>query len=246
MTDKIKINRVKLLPIGSLHANPTNPKLPMGAKYRRGLAESLKEFGFGGSLCVADNGDGTYEILDGVTRQEDLAAAGVSKLPCSLIEECGGDPLDPDIVVKRTRFRLSYDRNRKKYDEAAVTKQVQELLQRGQDAAGLARLAGIDNINALRQAADAAAKSIAKQTAKVVDSPPSTEAKASLVVYGPQSEIAEIKRLVKEVKGRMGTSAKVLQIISQAAEFLDIDDETFLGIFTATLARWRASEGRGD
>jgi len=58
------------------------------------------------------------------------------------------------------------------------------------------------------------------------------------VIYGPASDVDEIKRLVKEIKGRMGTSAKVLQILDQAAEFADVEDETFLGVFAATLARW--------
>lgn len=235
---KIKINRVKLLALGTLHANPTNPKLPMGAKYRRGLSESFKEFGFGGALCVADNLDGTHEILDGTTRQEDLAAAGVSKIPCAIIEECGGNPDDSEVVAKRTRFRLSYDRNRKKYDEDAVTRQVQVLLQQGQDAAQLAKLAGIDNINALANAADVARQAVEKQKAVATAERTAVEPKASLVIYGPESDVAEIRRIVKELRGRMGTSAKVRQIIAQAAEFADIEDETFLGIFAATLARW--------
>lgn len=246
----MKVNKVKLLPLGQLRPHETNPKRPLGAKYRRGLSESQEQFGFSGALCVADNLDGTFEILDGTTRSDDLLSAGVQKAPCVIVDECAGDPKSQDVRDRRTKFRLAYDRNRKVFDEDEVTRQVKELLGREHDAGQVARLAALDNIRGLQEslAADVAGTrekmlAASQRANAAIKDAKAAEPKASLVLYGPASEIQLLRETAKEIRGRMSIAEKFSGVMVQARDNLDLDDDTFSAIFLATLARWSKADG---
>ena len=94
MPAKIKINRVKLLNLSQLHPNPTNPKLPMGAKYRRGLSESLKEFGFGGAFFSAldqfhEGHGGVVAHAEAHLQDTGVATRTLCEAGAQLVEELG-------------------------------------------------------------------------------------------------------------------------------------------------------------
>src|SRR5437762_3242168 len=103
----------------------------MGRRYSRGLETSLQEFGFSGLFNVAPNADGTFEVLDGNTRVELLDDAGAADAPCVVHRDMAEG--EPGWQERRRAFVLSYDRNRKLFDEDAVLAQLKALAARGQD-----------------------------------------------------------------------------------------------------------------
>lgn len=212
-----------------LRPNPDNPKRPLGLKYKRGLRASLDRFGFAGLLVVAANDDGTYEVLDGNTRLDELERAGVETVPCVVYRGM-------DRTERRT-FVLAHDRHRKVFDEDVVLSQLQELAEKGGDVRALATLAGKDNLD--RLLAEAANGRDGVAPASAATPPPQS---GSLVLYGPASEIQAIAGLLKQVKGRLSNLEKARKALEQAVEFLDWSDDRLLACLLATVARFGEGE----
>lgn len=217
----MKVNPVELLPLERLHQNPDNPKKPMGARYRRGLKASLAKFGFAGLLVVAGpDADGTYEVLDGNTRLDELDGQADS-VPCVV--------LDLDAAGRR-EFALSYDRNRKLFDEDKVVEQLRALAGGGADVKALEALSGVENLRLLiddqRRAAPA---------------PPPTPARmpeqASLVLYGPAEDVQAVRELLKRLRSRLPSASKARSLVEQAEHYQDLGDESFLLAFLSACAR---------
>lgn len=218
------VNEVRALPVERLRHNPANPKRPLGLKYKRGLRASLDRFGFAGLLVVAANSDGTYEVLDGNTRLEELERAGVESVPCVVYQ--GMD------AAERKAFVLAHDRHRKVFDEDAVLAQLQQLAEDGGDTKSLALLAGKDNLDRLlAEAQGGGSQALATPAAPL-------PAMASLVLYGPAAEVKEINALLKQVKGRLTNLEKARKALGQAVEFLDWSDERLLAVLLAAVARF--------
>lgn len=222
------VNPVAVLPTAALRPNSENPKKPLGIKYKRGLRAALDEYGFSGVLVVAANLDGTYVTLDGTTRLDVLDAEGIESVPCVVLADCAEGM--PDWQERRKEFTLAHDRNRKVFDEDAVTAQLAALVEKGRDAKALATLTAKDNLDRLlaaRQAPSASAPTAALKA----------PAMASLTLYGPAEDVTAIKELLKQVKGKMIT-AKVRAVLDQAVEFMTWEEERVLGVLLATIARW--------
>lgn len=221
----MNVNPVQLLPLAKLRHNPDNPKRPMGARQGRGLRKSLQRFGFAGVLVVAGpDPDGTYEVLDGNTRLDELAGAGGDRAPCVVLD------LDAD---GRKEFALAHDRNRKLFDEDAVVAQLKELAGRGKDVKELAELTATDNLRYLLQEAGRA-KGPPPVTPKGPFKPPE---QGSLVLYGPAEDVQAVRQLVKRMRGRVAPLVKVRQSLEQAEQFQDMADETFLLCLCSAISR---------
>lgn len=227
------VNETRALPVGRLRTNASaNPKRPMGKKYKDGLRACLEDFGFTGTLAVAENADGTYEVLDGTTRIEELEREAVKKVPCSVVAVCKEGL--PDWQALRTEFRLAFDRHRKQYDEEAAAGQLQALAEKGREVARLATLAGKANLERL----------LGQRAAPAADVPmpaPKAQAMASLVLYGLAEDVTAIKGLLKQVKGKL-LAGKARLALAQAVEFLDWEEEKVLTVLLATVARYSEAE----
>ena len=219
----MKVNPVKLVPTIQLRANASNPKGPLGLKYKQGLRTSLARWGFAGLFVVASNDDGTFEVLDGNTRLEELEKAGTENVPCVVFDGMGPE--------ERKKFVLAHDRHRKNFNEDAVMAQLEQLAHNGEDLKELALLSGKDNLKKL----------LAEMSGQPVDMPDVPQAKvapmASMVLYGPASEMESIKGLLKQIKGRLSTLEKSRKALADAAEFLEWGDEKTLLVLLATIAK---------
>lgn len=225
----MQIHEPRMVPLDLLRPNPDNPKKPMGGKYRRGLLAAIRAHGFAGVLVVAENADGTYLVLDGNSRRDLMDEEGVKEAPCIVPPEFreGAE----DWEAKRKEFTLAHDRHRKLFDEDMVADQLKELAAKGREVARLAVLSGQDKLKRLlaTQAAPAADGSTSKAKA-----PP---AMASLVLYGPAADVAEIKELLKQCKEKL-LASKARAVLGQAVEFLDWTDERLLACLLAAVARF--------
>lgn len=220
----MKINPVELLPLEKLRPTTGNPKRPMANRFRRGLRASLAKFGFSGLLVVAENDDGTYEVLDGNTRLDELEGEGVEAVPCVVHRGLSTDD--------RKAFILSHDRNKKAFDEGAVLAQLKDLAART-DAQALGRLTAQDNLQRLlaessMQAAPGQAKAPGQARAVM----------ASLVLYGPAGELKEIQALLAQVRGRLSLLEKAKKALEQALAFLDWEDARLLAALLAAVANF--------
>lgn len=227
----MKVNPVELLPTEQLRQTGTNPKKPMGLKYKRGLRESLSRFGFAGLLVVAENDDGTYEVLDGNTRLDELSQAGIESAPCVVFR--GMDALE------RRKFLLAHDRNRKVFDESAVLADLERLAAQGEDLKSLAKLSGKDNLERLLS------ESVARKPLSQSNPAAILPTMASVVLYGPVVELTGIRELLKQVRGRGFLLEKTRQALGQAIQFLDWTDERLIAVLLATIAAFGKEGGNG-
>lgn len=235
----MKINKVQLLPVEQLRPNPDNPKKPLGARYKRGLKASLERFGFAGVLAVGANADGTWTVLDGTSRLEDLDAAAVQKVPCVSVPGCTEG--EEGWQESRKEFTLAYDRNRKLFDEDAVLRQLKELSDRGRDVKALEDLTATEGLARLLSESAAASSSRTASTSK--SSQGKQAAQGSLVLYGPAEDIAAVKELLKRIKGRLSPVAKVRSVLEQAEQHMDFTDENFAVLLLSAFQRWQEAQG---
>lgn len=234
----VTVHTPVLIPVNKLRQLDNNPKKQIGPRQFNGLRESLKEFGFSAVLNVALDGDGNYTIVDGNTRVEELLAAEVKEVSCIIHPDMAFD--QADFMLRRRQFVLSFDRNRKVYDERRVVAELQELVNKGLDVKKLTTLSGVENLRRIvdeskmgttTTAGQKVAEELDKATEKIPDM-------ASLMLYGPVAEIDRIRSLVKHIKGRMTATKKVIVTLEQADSNLPIDDETFLACFLSAIARF--------
>lgn len=218
-----------------LRSNPLNPKKPMGLKYLKGLRASLKTNGFSGLFIVAPIEDGEYEVLDGNTRFDELAKAGIEQVPCVIRD-------DLDTIEKRKMFVLGFDRHRKQFDESSVVEQIRELAKSGIDTKTLETISCVDNIaNLITERTKKAAEAV-HASAK---SSKSAGQKASLVLYGPSEDIDSIKELAKQIHGRMSGAEKLHAVLTQSTDAIDWTDEMIVSIILATIGRYQEALADG-
>ena len=179
---------------------------------------------------MARDPDGTFEVLDGNTRLEELAAAGVESVPCVILDL----PAD-----ERKAFALAHDRNRKLFDEDAVVKQLKELAgKEGADVAKLAALTATEGLSRLLAETERAGKNAVEGATR--QSLGKVAAQASMVLYGPSEDVEAVRELLKRVKGRLGPLLKLRSTLEQAEAFEDLSSEEFLLCFAAALGRLMA------
>lgn len=228
----MQIRPVEVLPVERLRHNPENPKHPLGLKYKRGLRASLDRFGFAGLLVVAADADGTFEVLDGNTRLEELSRLGVESVPCVVYRNMDRE--------ERRAFVLAHDRHRKEFNEEAVLGQLHALAEAGRDVKVLATLSGKDNLERLLAESSMAGPRAA--AAGPADAPP---AMGSMVLYGPAADLAAVRETLKGVRGRLSAATKAAKVLAEVAQFVDWDDERVLAVLLASARRFAEVSSEG-
>lgn len=225
------IHQVRPVPLASLRPNPDNPKQTLGARYRKGLQASLKKYGLADVLVVADNLDGTFVILNGNTRYEELLEAeGVADVPCIVMDDMAGEPSNPEVAAKRKLFAVSFDRHRKLFNEDMVVDQLKSLYEASH--ASLKELQELSGVERLSQVMEAAQTRQRKKQQEVT-----SQQTATFIINGPADVIADIRSLLKTVKMRMSESEKIRSLLAQMGDYVDWTEERVAVIALAVLAR---------
>lgn len=225
----MQINAPERVPVAALRPSPDNPKDKIGKQYLAGLRASIERYGFSGTLSVGANLDGTFVVLDGNTRLDELLAAKIVETWVCRVPACAEGV--GDWASERKQFTLAYDRHRKKFSETAVLEQLKALAAKGEDVKQLALLSGKANLSRLLAESQAPKGGAA--------GPASTApTQASLVLYGPMAEIQTIGGLLKHVKGKLSTLEKARKALGQSVEFLAWDDARLLSVLLATVAKF--------
>ena len=77
--------KVVLLPVGSIHPNPLQPRKVFDPAAMGELTESIRRYGVLQPLTVRRAGDGSFELVAGERRLRASQAAGLEKVPCILV-----------------------------------------------------------------------------------------------------------------------------------------------------------------
>lgn len=225
------IHKVRPVPLAALRPNPDNPKQALGARYRKGLQASLKKYGLADVLVVADNLDGTFMILNGNTRYEELLEAeDVEDIPCIVMDDMAGRPADPDVIAKRRLFAVSFDRHRKLFNEDMVIDQLRALNE--SNHASLKELQELSGVERLSQVLSETQSVQRKKQQEVA-----AKQTATMIVQGPADVIADIRSLLKTVKMRMSESEKIRSLMAQMGDYVDWTEERIAVIALGVLAR---------
>ena len=77
--------KVILLPVGSIHPNPMQPRKIFDPDALAELTESIRMYGVLQPLTVRKSADGSFELVAGERRLRASRAAGLDKVPCILV-----------------------------------------------------------------------------------------------------------------------------------------------------------------
>lgn len=77
--------KVILLPVGSIHPNPMQPRKVFDPGALAELTESIRMYGVLQPLTVRKAADGSFELVAGERRLRASRAAGLDKVPCILV-----------------------------------------------------------------------------------------------------------------------------------------------------------------
>ena len=77
--------KVILLPVGSIHPNPMQPRKVFDPDSLGELTESIRMYGVLQPLTVRKAADGSFELVAGERRLRASRAAGLEKVPCILV-----------------------------------------------------------------------------------------------------------------------------------------------------------------
>ena len=77
--------KVILLPVGSIHHNPMQPRKVFDPDALAELTESIRMYGVLQPLTVRKAADGSFELVAGERRLRASRAAGLDKVPCILV-----------------------------------------------------------------------------------------------------------------------------------------------------------------
>ncbi len=77
--------KVILLPVGSIHPNPLQPRKVFDPEALRELTDSIRRYGVLQPLTVRRSSDGSFELVAGERRLRASREAGLEKVPCILV-----------------------------------------------------------------------------------------------------------------------------------------------------------------
>ena len=84
-TSMLTSRKVILLPVGSIHPNPMQPRKIFDPAALAELTESIRMYGVLQPLTVRQAADGSFELVAGERRLRASRAAGLDKVPCILV-----------------------------------------------------------------------------------------------------------------------------------------------------------------
>ena len=96
---------IKNIPIKNLKPHPNNPRKKIGDISE--LTDSIKKNGVFQNLTVVPNGDDTYTIIIGHRRHAAAKEAGLSELPCAVIEMTEKEQLSTMLLENMQREDLT-------------------------------------------------------------------------------------------------------------------------------------------
>lgn len=212
-------------------------KKAIGPQHLAGIRACIKEFGFSASFNVALDADGLYTVLDGNTRLDELQAAGVKSVSCIIHDDMAHD--QPDAAMRRKQFVLSFDRSHKVYDEPRVLGELKDMVAKGYDPKKLSALCNVKKLQRIVDEDNQNKKEASADVQRQLNDQAKPPAQESMVLYGPVEEIAQIKKLLKLIRGRFTTTQKVVMTLEQANANLDIEEDAFLSVLLATIAKFQ-------
>lgn len=127
----VDVNIVEI-PIEKLQPNEWNPN-EMSTKLLNNLASNIEERGFLQPILVADNGDGTYRIIDGEHRYHALKLLDKKTAHCVVVD---GDKWSEDeqkfqtVFMNHVRGRISKTKLRKLVQELMENYSIDEIAER--------------------------------------------------------------------------------------------------------------------
>ena len=113
--DKLRLSRrVYHIPIEKIVPNPDQPRRSFDAEELRALADSIARHGVLQPLSVQERGRGMYVLVAGERRLRAAGLAGLSHVPCIVVQVSGRDSAILALVENLQRSDLHY------LDEAAA------------------------------------------------------------------------------------------------------------------------------
>ena len=123
---------ITLIPIEKLHPHPDNPRKALGELTE--LAESIKANGIYQNLTVVPDGDGTYTIIIGHRRKAAAELAGLTELPCAIVEMSEKEQKETMIIENMQRSDLTV------YEQAQA---LQMMIDLGESVESISKSTGI-------------------------------------------------------------------------------------------------------
>ena len=100
--------KVVLLPVGSIHPNPMQPRKIFDPEALAELTESIRMYGVLQPLTVRKAANGSFELVAGERRLRASRAAGLDKVPCILVNVSEQDSGLLALVENLQRQDLDY------------------------------------------------------------------------------------------------------------------------------------------
>ena len=100
--------KVVMLPVGSIHPNPLQPRKVFDPAAMGELTESIRRYGVLQPLTVRRAGDGSFELVAGERRLRASQAAGLEKVPCILVNVSEQDSALLALVENLQRQDLDF------------------------------------------------------------------------------------------------------------------------------------------
>ena len=164
------------LPVGDLHPHPDNPRKDLGDLTE--LAESIKVKGVMQNLTVVPRAEGGYTIIIGHRRHGAAALAGLSVVPCVIVDMTSEEQLQTMLLENVQRVDLTI------YEQACAFSQL--VIDFGQSVESVAKRTGFSETTVRRRL------EIAKLSAKKLQAVSGRQ-----LSFGDFEELAQIKDLKK-------------------------------------------------
>ena len=107
LSDKLDSEKIWQIPIGSIQANPNQPRKHFAPKELDELALSIKEHGVLQPVLVDEKPDGGYELISGERRYRASKIAGLSQIPAIVKKMADQQKLEVSLIENIQREELT-------------------------------------------------------------------------------------------------------------------------------------------
>lgn len=101
-------NRIKSIPLSKIKPNPEQPRKYFDAQAMDSLTRSIERYGVISPITVRECGYEEYELISGERRFRAAYKAGLSEIPCIIIETDGSDCAILSLLENLQREDLSF------------------------------------------------------------------------------------------------------------------------------------------
>lgn len=228
----METGRVIFLPERSIHPNPEQPRKTFSQEQMNRLADSIRQHGILQPLTVRRSGAG-YELIAGERRLRAARAAGLTEIPCIILQMDGTESAVAAMVENLQREDLSY------LEEAAGIARLMELGGLRQEEA--AKLLGKS------QSAVANKLRLLRHGPRVLEALRKTNlserhARALLVLNTEEEKLSAMEEMVRQ-KMTVAKAERYLSRLHRAAEIPKKRNDVgaFLNSLSASLSRIQQS-----